>query len=116
MSATKRRKLHVNSLTAYHDGQAEFFSAREIMVLRAYRAGPMTDREVMIALRFTDMNAVRPRITELVDDGVLEETSTRNDPITRKPVRVCRLRRDPREHEAQATFNVNDLIAPLTIA
>jgi hypothetical protein len=85
--------MHVNSLAAYQAGDERMFSVRELSVLGAVgRLRVASDREVMVALGFSDMNAVRPRITELVDDGVLEEVCSKEDPVTRKTVRVVGIR------------------------
>lgn len=106
MSAAQRRSLHVNSLSAYWEGKDDLFSKRELAVLgavrRAFRARA-TDREVMIALGFTDMNSVRPRITELVKDGLLVEDGSETDPITGKTVRVVALVY-PKAQERQTEF------------
>jgi hypothetical protein len=86
--------MHVNSLAAYWEGKEELFSKRELAVLgavrRAFRARA-TDRQVMTSLGFADMNSVRPRITELVKDGLLAEVDSEIDPITGKTVRVVAL-------------------------
>jgi hypothetical protein len=79
--------MHANSLSAY-DASAAVLSrrSREIHALLLVR-GPMTDREVMLALGFTDMNAVRPRITELTKDHWAHECGETEDPVTGKTVR-----------------------------
>ncbi len=88
--------MHVNSLAAYEDGRHEMFSARELAVLGALRRLKCaTDRGVMIALGFTDMNSVRPRITELIKDGVLMEDGSVEDHVTGKRVRAIRFRPRP---------------------
>ena len=55
-------------------------------MLKCYDA--RADREVMRMLDFTDMNKVRPRITELVDAGVLREVGTVKDETTGRHVRL----------------------------
>jgi hypothetical protein len=82
--------VHANSLAAY---QSLNLSERSANVLRVYVESvcPFTDREVMHRLGFTDPNAVRPRITELCDAGLLEEFDGGTlDPETGKRVRLCR--------------------------
>lgn len=104
MSAHERHELHVNSLLAWLEGKADLFGKRETAVLKTIeRLGRASDREIMLALGFTDMNSVRPRISELVDDKVLVEVGDQEDPITRKSVRVVALAADPRK--AQRTFD-----------
>jgi hypothetical protein len=50
------------------------------------------DREVMLFLHFTDMNSVRPRISELIKSGHLEECGSIIDDVTGKRVRLVRLK------------------------
>ncbi len=93
MSAHTRHAMHVNSLSAYHTGQHETFSERELAILSTLKAKRWaTDRDLMTALGFSDMNAVRPRITELIADGLIEEIGTTNDTTTGKRVRRIALR------------------------
>lgn len=95
MSTTQRRSMHVNSLAAYDSGRRELFSARELAILDFLKSNPFgnvprTDREIMKGLGFSDMNSVRPRITELIKDGVLAEEGSVEDETTGKWVRlVC---------------------------
>ena len=48
--------------------------------------GEMTAREVANALGYLDMNAVRPRITELCKEGYLVEVGIKIDPVTGRRV------------------------------
>ncbi len=57
-----------------------------------FGARGVSDRQVMEALHFSDMNSVRPRITELIKSGQLEECGSVIDPSTGKRVRLVRLR------------------------
>lgn len=106
MSATRR--THINSLCAYFAGESGLFSKRELLILDLLREGRnragLTDREVMLALGFSDMNAVRPRLTELVAEGLVNEIGSKDDPVTGKCVRIVALRLDPRR--AQAEFDL----------
>lgn len=84
------KAIHGNSLGAY---QRLNKKARHEVILRAYcfsRNG-LTDREVLKKIGFTDMNSVRPRITELIQDGQLKDVGKTKDFVTSKMVRVCRL-------------------------
>jgi predicted ArsR family transcriptional regulator len=58
-------------------------------ILAAMR-GEMTAREVANALGYLDMNAVRPRITELCKEGYLVEAGIRIDPVTGRRVTCWR--------------------------
>lgn len=49
---------------------------------------PMTAREVMQALGYTDMNTVRPRLTELCALRRIKETGLKFDPATNRRVTV----------------------------
>lgn len=83
------RRVHPNSAQAYHEQRKEL-SERAAAVLAVYRrtVGSLTDRAVKDALGFADMNAVRPRITELIDAGLLQECGRVKDEVTGKSVRV----------------------------
>ena len=88
MSAT----IHANSLEAYHDGELGAFTKRQREILKAFaQRGTLTDRECLADLGYTDMNAVRPRITELIDSGVLSEVGETKCPVTGKTVRLCKI-------------------------
>lgn len=52
--------------------------------------GEMTAREVNEKLGNHDMNYVRPRITELVERGMIEECGKRKDSLTNRNVTVWR--------------------------
>lgn len=83
------RRVHPNSAQAYHDAAPEL-SERAAAVLAVYRRAthPITDRDVKDVLGFADMNAVRPRITELIESGALRECGRVKDSVTGKMVRV----------------------------
>lgn len=51
------------------------------------RPRPWTDREIAAGLGYTDMNCVRPRITEMVSAGLLIEADSVRCPCTGKTVR-----------------------------
>lgn len=54
--------------------------------------GPLTDREVMKALGYTERNATAPDITGLIDAGLLIEVGKKFDEETEREVRACILR------------------------
>jgi len=87
------KHIHANSLAAYYAGEKDFFSARQQQILAAFsRFGKATDRDICNLLGFPDLNAVRPRITELIKDDVLEEVGVQICVISKKTVRVCQIR------------------------
>lgn len=97
--------MHVNSLVAYFEGQTENFSKREKAVLDViHRLKSATDRDVMVSLGFNDPNAVRPRITELIKEGVLQEVGSSEDVITGKTVRMVALMPDSARAQRQFQF------------
>ena len=98
-----RRTVHPNSLAAYHQGNTAAFTRREQEILGALALrGSQTDREIRDALGFPDMNAVRPRITELIERGVLAECGRITDACTGKTVRKVGIRQP--QDRAQLSF------------
>jgi len=91
----RRRKLHRNSMDAYHArGAGRSRSKRTRLIVDYLRvAGPSTDRQVMRGLELPDMNAVRPRITEAIDAGFLREVDSVRCDVTGRPVRVVEVAR-----------------------
>jgi hypothetical protein len=85
-----KKNLHLNSLEAFEGTPVTRSERQEKVHATLLAGGPMTDREVMQALGFTDMNAVRPRITELVDAFWCVECGRVEDPTTGKKVRRVR--------------------------
>lgn len=88
MATHTAHALHANSLSAFDSLD---INKRESLILSAYALAraPMTDRECMTALGFTDMNAVRPRVTSLVASGYLWECGVVRDETTGRRVRAC---------------------------
>lgn len=80
--------MHPNSLKAYAEEKPKLLNRREAIMENVRQCGPGTDRQIRDRMGFTDMNQVRPRITELIDKGKLVETKTVKDPSTGKSVRV----------------------------
>lgn len=85
--------MHENSLLAYAEERAHLSTREQMIVARMKQDifGQWTDRQVMNALNFTDMNAVRPRITSLVQKGILKEVGSVRDMVTGKTVRTVSL-------------------------
>jgi hypothetical protein len=80
--------MHENSIRAFSDSMEQLSRReRECYGVQAASLRPMTDREVMERLQFTDPNSVRPRLTELVADLWAEEVDTVPDHVTGKQVR-----------------------------
>lgn len=88
---------HRNSTAALQgEQQSGRLRGRTQRILDAARSqrvgtgGRFTDRQMMKALELPEPNAVRPRITELVQIGLLIECDQTVDQWTGKKVRVCR--------------------------
>ena len=87
MSKHTTHKIRRNSQMAY----AELDKAtRANAVFSMYlKHGALTDREVRDYLRLQEMNAVRPAITTLIDEGRLVECGHTKCVMTNRTVRLC---------------------------
>ena len=84
--------IHENSTKSYEEGKADgTFGTRREQIFQVMRAEdrPMTDREVAHALGKRDLNYVRPRINEMVEDGLAREFGNVVCPESGKEVRQC---------------------------
>lgn len=87
--------MHSNSIAAYYGTQA-LLSKRAAAVLEfLQQCGPATDRQVMLGLGFSEPNSVRPRITELMEAGLVIETGSTRCTTTGKTVRLVDVQRNP---------------------
>lgn len=90
--------VHQNSIEAFYSEQTKL-SRRAADVLWFIREhGARTDREVMQGLGFAEPNAVRPRITELMEQGLLVEAGNTRCKWTGKTVRLVDI---PRPQQAR---------------
>lgn len=97
----RQQAVHPNSLTTLAEERVRLGKrAQEILAYFCQQEHSLTDREVMAGLGYTDMNAVRPRITEMTSDGLLVETGGIRDSDTGKPVRLSGITRMGRERVA----------------
>ena len=86
--------MHNNSLLAY-SSILPTLSERQrpiVELLLQYAGIAFTDRQIKNELRLDDMNSVRPRITELCADNILEEVDQVYCNTTGRLVRRVRLR------------------------
>lgn len=84
-----KRKTHINSTKAYYEIADKLPSSRRevfVALLQAYDA--QTDRGIKDILRLQDMNQVRPRVTELIKQGLVEEVGSEICFVTGKRVRL----------------------------
>lgn len=88
--------IHEHSRLAYH-AELPKLSRRALRILDWLELHPKkTDREIMIGMGFSDMNMVRPRVTELVEARRLVEVSEKRCGVTGKTVRIVDLSLDER--------------------
>jgi len=100
---------HANSAQSFHTLNRE---QRRDAVKRVYEVhGSLTDREVAMRLGYSDLNCVRPRITEMISDGVLVECGAKVDMVSGKRVRLVRIRLIGEDHQPElfgaGVFNIN---------
>jgi len=93
--------VHQNSIAAIETLKATgAITTRHKMILDVLANDSLqhlgrTDRMIMKALKFRDPNAVRPRVTELVKMGKLQECGKTKDLTTGMTVRRVRLTLPP---------------------
>jgi hypothetical protein len=87
---SKPHWVHKNSLEAFKQINV---NSRHHLILELCRRENrlLSDRQIMELLGFTDMNAVRPRISELIDFKILSEDGSTIDDKTGKRVRLVKL-------------------------
>jgi hypothetical protein len=88
-------RFNSNSLAAYRS-ILESLPTRQAEVLAAVihlnrRFGAVTDRQVKDYMEAGDMNAVRPRITELIDAGKIVDVGNCHCGFTGRSVRMVRV-------------------------
>ena len=91
-AATENRGHHINSLEAHEAGR-EQAGARRLAIVEWVRLhGPATDRQIRDGLfgERADMNMVRPRVSEAIDAGEIEEYGRAIDALTGRRVRRVR--------------------------
>lgn len=63
---------------------------RRNAILECMGERSMTAREIAYEMGFTDLNAVKPRLTELRDMGIIEAIGKTKDKLTNRSVAVWR--------------------------
>lgn len=87
--ASKMVMMHPNSEIAFAESFGELGRReKECYAVLTQSMRPLTDRQVMEALRFSDPNAVRPRLTELCKDLWVREVGWTQDHVSGKRVRL----------------------------
>jgi hypothetical protein len=87
--------MHPNSILAYNLERFNLTKRKALVYSKVYdyqyNGWTVTDRQVMTALGYSDMNTVRPRLTELIKMGALLEGESVTCPVTHKTVRTILL-------------------------
>jgi DNA-binding Lrp family transcriptional regulator len=92
--------IHHNSLEAYYEGKVQLFNKRTREILSALEIlGKATDRQIQEYLNLPEPNAVRPRITEAIKEGLLSEVDVTRCHITNKQVRVVAIAKKTVEYQ-----------------
>ena len=84
----------IATLTRRESNRKTARGPRQQKILDALKTGPMTARCLMQVLGYSDMNAVRPRLTELTQAGLIYEAGVLYDPLTRRNVTVWALKEE----------------------
>lgn len=94
---TADTRTHLNSTVILEQCQMEScqktkpdISTRRKEILKALDIFDMTAREIAYKLNYKDLNAVKPRLTELVQAGLVEVVGKRFDEMTQRKVSVYR--------------------------
>ena len=82
------RRVHRHSRKAYHEELRNLNKRALAIYCNVRDFGRGTDRQIRDRLGLPDMNNVRPRITELVDAGLLREVDSVVCSVTGKTVRI----------------------------
>ena len=85
-----KKNIHINTTLSNQDMDSKTRCGEIVKYFFGMGTSSATDREIMQALGYKDMNAVRPRITELIKRGFLEECGSMRDPGTKRIVRLIR--------------------------
>lgn len=84
--------VHANSIDAYHAEEPKLSRRAEAVLAWIRIHGKATDRQIAYGMGFGEnLNAVRPRITELIEAGKLREATNIRCEVTGKRVRVVDL-------------------------
>ena len=84
------KKIHINTTLSNQDMDSKTRCGEIVKYFFNMQTSSATDREIMQGCGYKDMNAVRPRITELIKRGFLEECGDIKDPLTKRKVRLIR--------------------------
>lgn len=88
--------IHQHSIEAYHSERPRSSRRLEQIISWLEMHPKATDREIMDGLGFSDMNSVRPRVTEAIHGLRIVEVGEKRCPVTGKTVRIVDLSLDER--------------------
>ncbi len=96
--------MHPHSLEAYREGIKQGFKTRSQLIFNClwFDSKELSDREILHKLFVSDdLNKVRPRISEMLKEGILEECGVKRE--HGNPVRIVRVKQ-PVKQEAQGSL------------
>ncbi len=99
MSEHPHHEMHVNSLQAHQEERSTGRLSKRCAAIMAMLENDTmqhlgrSDRAIMTMMGFNDPNSVRPRLSEMLKAGVLQECGSTRDPVTGKWVRLVRIKR-----------------------
>lgn len=104
--------IHANSRASYYAEQPKLPKRIAAILEWLTEHGEATDRQIARGMGFgNDLNAVRPRITECVRDGLLVEVTNIECPVTGKLVRKVGF--PPKQFSLFADVNSAERSAPV---
>ena len=87
----KRHFIHKHTEESWMEMKGTLPKRKSIILNAFVEDGAGTDRQIMERCNFSEPNMVRPSITALVQDGMLEEIGSTKCHITGKKVRLVDL-------------------------
>lgn len=93
MGSHATHHMDPNSVSTYHVKAKTLGDRARSIFDHLERYGPMAEEEIIRRMGFRDSNAVRPRVSEMIQAGILEEYRKEVSRITGRPVRVVGLPR-----------------------
>jgi hypothetical protein len=95
--------IHENSKQALYEERSKL-NARESEIyefLLGRNENSYTDRDIKTALGHEDMNAIRPRVTELLKKGLIFEAIPTRCKVTNKTVRRVKVANDTSQTQTE---------------
>ncbi len=81
-------RMHENSMQAF-SASRPLLNKREELILGELKAhGSGTDRQIARRLNLSDLNMCRPRLSSLIDKGLVRECGSMTCPTSKRTVRI----------------------------